>query len=517
MNYGFVIDSRKCIGCHACTVACKSENEVPLGVNRTWVKYVERGKFPDVRRYFTVMRCNHCEEPPCVYICPVEALQQRDDGIVDFDGRRCIGCKACAQACPYNSVYIDPDTQTTAKCNYCAHRMELSLKPACEVICPQEAIVSGDLDDLDSDISKLISTQQTSVRKAEKSTRPNVFYINGDGPSLNPLNIKTDGQYLWSEQSRGVGHFVNKRHAGNGRHKNGLASANKHTETYNVYDTPSKGVVWGWEVPAYIWTKAISSGVILALFLITSFFSVSFSEIVQWSVLGTSLVFLALTGLFLVKDLDRPDRFSSVMLRPQFKSWLVKGGYTISAYGLFLALWGASKLLNLSWLEPLALAGSAIIAVVIAVYTAFLFGSAKGRDFWQSPLLAFHMFVTSVVIGGAVMVIVLSVTGANSEALSLLKWGLVGGLIINLLSMVIEVFNEHPSKQAEETAKLITDGELKQQFWFGSLVLGHLLPVVLLLSFSNMAALMAAAVLILIGAWITEKIWVKAPQLISLS
>ena len=85
MNFGFIIDNRKCIGCHACTVACKAEHEVPVGVNRTWVKYIEKGTFPDTRRLFSVMRCNHCADAPCVEICPVTALYTRADGIVDFD------------------------------------------------------------------------------------------------------------------------------------------------------------------------------------------------------------------------------------------------------------------------------------------------------------------------------------------------------------------------------------------------------------------------------------------------
>ena len=90
MRYGFVIDHRKCIGCHACTVACKEENQVPLGAFRTWVKYVEKGAFPHTRRYFSVLRCNHCDEAPCVTICPTVALYRRPDGVVDFDG-------ACAE------------------------------------------------------------------------------------------------------------------------------------------------------------------------------------------------------------------------------------------------------------------------------------------------------------------------------------------------------------------------------------------------------------------------------------
>jgi Fe-S-cluster-containing dehydrogenase component len=147
MKYGFVIDNRKCIGCHACTVACKTENHVPLGVNRTWVKYVEKGTFPNTRRVFQVTRCNHCEKPPCVTICPVTAMYQRKDGIVDFNSERCIGCKACMQACPYDSIYIDPDEGTAAKCHFCAHRTEVGLEPACVVVCPEHAIIAGDLSD----------------------------------------------------------------------------------------------------------------------------------------------------------------------------------------------------------------------------------------------------------------------------------------------------------------------------------------------------------------------------------
>jgi len=178
-NFGFIIDNRRCIGCHACTVACKSEHEVAVGVNRTWVKYIEKGQFPESRRLFSVMRCNHCDDAPCVDICPVTALYTREDGIVDFDNRRCIGCKACMQACPYDALYIDPNTHTAAKCNYCAHRVDIGLEPACVNVCPTQAIISGDLDDPTSKIAKLKSREVVTVRKPEKATRPALFYIDG--------------------------------------------------------------------------------------------------------------------------------------------------------------------------------------------------------------------------------------------------------------------------------------------------------------------------------------------------
>ncbi|HSK59153.1 MAG TPA: 4Fe-4S dicluster domain-containing protein, partial [Actinomycetospora sp.] len=114
MRYGFAIDQRTCIGCHACTVACKTEHEIPVGQFRTWVKYVDQGTFPNSTRDFGVLRCNHCTDAPCVTICPTQALFKREDGIVDFDSDRCIGCKSCMQGCPYDAIYIDEGTHTAA-------------------------------------------------------------------------------------------------------------------------------------------------------------------------------------------------------------------------------------------------------------------------------------------------------------------------------------------------------------------------------------------------------------------
>jgi Fe-S-cluster-containing dehydrogenase component len=147
-------------------VACKTEHQVPLGSYRTWVKYVERGTFPHTRRFFTVLRCNHCAEAPCVPICPTTALIKRTDGIVDFDKDRCIGCKSCMQACPYDALYIDPNTNTAAKCNFCAHRVEVGLEPAYVIVCPERAIVAGDLDDARSEIARLVGLLSTVLTGA---------------------------------------------------------------------------------------------------------------------------------------------------------------------------------------------------------------------------------------------------------------------------------------------------------------------------------------------------------------
>src|ERR1044072_1811950 len=250
MRYCFVIDHRKCIGCHACTVACKSENEVPLGTFRTWVKYIEKGEYPDTRRFFSVMRCNHCDDAPCITICPVTALFRREDGIVDFNGDRCIGCKSCMQACPYDALSINPKPNTAEKCNYCPHRVEPRLEPACVIVCPVQAIVSGDMDDPVSKIHRLISSEQTQVRKPEAGTKPKLYYIEADQASLRPTEQTHANGYLWSEIQMDPA-VMNEQ---------ALADAEARART--TYDV-SHARPWGWKVSTYLWTKSISADEVL--------------------------------------------------------------------------------------------------------------------------------------------------------------------------------------------------------------------------------------------------------------
>ncbi len=362
MKYGFVIDNRKCIGCHACTTACKQEHDVPLGVFRTWVKQVEKGKFPYTRRVFSVMRCNHCTNAPCVEICPVEALYFRQDGIVDFDKNRCIGCRSCMQACPYDALYIDPESHTAAKCNYCAHRVDVGLEPACVNVCPEHAIISGDMDNPHSEIAMLLSQEQVTVRKPAKGTVPNLFYIDGDEWSLNPT-ATSRSNYAFSAQERGIGHYSEKlafdgdnlvtaalAATGNGyaasEVSNGKPVGTKSIdalmgqEARRYYDAPDKGILWGSEVWQYVWTKAIAAGAFLVPFLAWLFGKGDMLTANDWwASAGLSLLFLILTTALLVKDLDQPMRFVYVLLRPQWRSWLVKGGYALTLYGGLLTLW----------------------------------------------------------------------------------------------------------------------------------------------------------------------------------
>lgn len=193
MRLGFVVDLNNCIGCKACEVACKAENNVPVNSWRLRVKYVDQGEFPDVKRSFTPMRCNHCENAPCVRVCPVSALHTLPNGIVNVDKDRCIGCAACMMACPYGAIYMDPESHTADKCTYCAHRVEAGLEPACVVACPTEANIFGDLDEPKSKIAEHLATHRdVRVRKPEKGTKPKHFYTGGGDAGLDPMAAKRE-------------------------------------------------------------------------------------------------------------------------------------------------------------------------------------------------------------------------------------------------------------------------------------------------------------------------------------
>jgi len=431
VNYGFVIDNRTCIGCHACTVACKSEHDVPIGVNRTHVKYIEKGTYPDSTREFSVHRCNHCEDAPCTTICPTTALFTRSDGIVDFDDERCIGCKSCMHACPYDALYIDPNKGTAAKCNYCAHRIEHSYEPACVIVCPTESIVSGDLDDADSRIAQLVASQNTTVRKPESGAIPNVYYIETSEEMLDPAATDVTGIGMWTDQAFGVGHFAKyaesrldeadtssmivqlalekKAKQAAPRDQAIIRDVMKRladdSGAKRSYDQPSKGVLWGWEVSAYIWTKAIAAGTYLVATLLMLAGLVEMTDDLWWATLGIGIGFLAVTGLLLVIDLDRPERFLYVLLRPNWDSWLVKGAYVLAGYGAVLAASAAVLLLDLDrgLLTYFAYAGIPLAALT-GIYTAWLFQQAKGRSWAKDGLLPLKFMVETLVIGTAVFV-----------------------------------------------------------------------------------------------------------------
>ncbi len=196
-RYAMVIDLNTCVGCNACMAACAMENQTPVWKNkwRTYVHDKEIGVTEQVRRRFFPHLCNHCSNPPCLTVCPTGATQQRADGIVLIDPDLCMGCRACAMACPYDAryevTYADIDAgrdfygaeelqrqvPSMDKCSFCAHRVDKGMKPACVETCVGSARMFGDLDEPNDPVAQLVGSGVAQPLMTYLGTRPNVYYI----------------------------------------------------------------------------------------------------------------------------------------------------------------------------------------------------------------------------------------------------------------------------------------------------------------------------------------------------
>lgn len=175
-RYAMTCDQRLCVTCNACVIACKSENQVPEGAARCWTVQVERGAFPLLAVDTRSERCNHCENAPCVSACPTGASHYVEGGIVVVNQDKCVGCKACIIACPYEVRYLHPDGYVD-KCTFCVHRVTKGLDPACVSVCPTGALSFGDLDDPSSKVHQQLQSRKSEVLKPEEDTRPKLFFL----------------------------------------------------------------------------------------------------------------------------------------------------------------------------------------------------------------------------------------------------------------------------------------------------------------------------------------------------
>lgn len=191
VRYGMVIDLRKCVGCGACVAACISENRREQALKtleegsrkleefglRTYVTQHIIGTYPNVSVVYLHMICQHCTNAPCVHVCPTGASYKTESGIVLVNHEKCIGCEYCVQACPYGARFWDPYIRAIDKCTFCEHRLKEGLLPACVTTCPSNARIFGDLEDPESEVSKIIASKKAIRFKVEEGTEPNVYYI----------------------------------------------------------------------------------------------------------------------------------------------------------------------------------------------------------------------------------------------------------------------------------------------------------------------------------------------------
>ncbi len=496
-----VIDHDVCIGCHACSTACKSENAVPLSVNRTYVKYVDVGVFPNAHRAFQVTRCNQCDNPPCATACPTSAMYQRPDGIVDFDKSICIGCKACIAACPYDAIFINPEDHAAEKCNFCAHRLDIGLEPACVVVCPTEAILVGDMHDPTSRVSQIVQREPVSVRRPEKETAPKLFYTGATQVTLDPLAAQRPpgGLFMWSEQTSGGQHVV----SGHPDRPNNAAAA------MLSYDIPHQ-IPWDWRVSAYTWTKGIAAGsyLVAGLAVLLGFLEAT-HPLWQWVAPLAAMVFLAITGGLLIGDLEHPKRFYYIFTRPQWRSWLVKGAVIITAYAAVLTGHLICSLLGAYQIQLGLLLPGLPLAVMTAVYTAYLFAQAKGRDLWQSPLLPAHMAVQAMLAGAAVLLLSATFVAIPAAARSMLLGVLCLACGAHLAMVWGEVTLTHSTAHAGLAIEEMTRGRYAWYFRIG-----------LVLTFAGLLApwwMITSALAALAGLLLHEHAYVQAGQSVPLA
>jgi formate-dependent nitrite reductase membrane component NrfD len=368
--------------------------------------------------------------------------------------------------------------------------------------------VAGDLDDPLSRISQLVARETTSVRRPEQGTRPNVYYVGADDAALTPGVPAQPTSYMWSQV---VPADVSPESV---EMKGGAHGGNLRT----VYDV-SHPRPWGWRVGTYLWTKAIAAGALVVAALLLTL-GLPASPLLAVGAPLLALVFLALTGVLLIADLKRPDRFYFLFTKPNWTSWLVWGAWIILVYGLLATLWllfGAARL-------PVAMGligwTAAAFGLATAGYSAFLFGQAEGRDFWQSPLLLWHLLLGAVTAGAASLALLALVMGTSPATVGWLATLLAGAAGLAFVLSVVELYGPHPSADVAAAAHLLRGGAYAGRFWAGAGLLGAGLPLLLVAAYlaTGLGLLLAVgAFSALVGLWVYEDAWVRTGQAVAMS
>lgn len=382
MNWASVIDVNACIGCHACAEACRAEFAVPPGASRVHVKVVEQGTFPEVARAFQVNRCLQCADAPCVTICPTAALKRRSDGIVALDPDACVGCKACLAACPYDALFIHPETRTAEKCDLCAHRLDQGLEPACALACPTGAIRVGDLDVADSPIAREIAAGDLRTRRPELGTRPRLHYRGARSITLDPLAARPASLFATAEQPDPLPALPGK--------------------AVVVAGGPTR-LAWDVRASLLAWTQGLAAGVYLvpavgvALGLLPE-------DQALWRIVtpGIGLLYLAGVAGLVAWNVEHPRRLGLLLTRPQMSSWAARGAWLTLGLAAVLLLQLVSTLLRVPVGAYLLAPGLALGLAVPAV-SGLLLRQCRGRPLWRSLRGAARGIFAAVSAGGAML------------------------------------------------------------------------------------------------------------------
>jgi formate-dependent nitrite reductase membrane component NrfD len=278
-------------------------------------------------------------------------------------------------------------------------------------------------------------------------------------------------------------------------------------------------------VSAYLWTKSISAGAFFLTALGGSLGLVGHHWLFDSAAPQISLIFLLATLALLIADLKRPERFLSILLRPQWRSWLVIGGYILAAYGAVLTIWMFLPWFGLQVLEwPLRWLGGGL-AVMTAIYSAFLFRQARGRVFWHSPLVPLHLMVQALAAGAASLMFVAALNSMLSGAFMMeagfriVYYELMGALIAHGVLIAGELLMPEENVEKKRAARFITHGLFRKPFWLGAISAGIIVPLLALVSGAAEFEIVAGltSLLALAGIVVWEHMWVQAGQAVPLS
>jgi dimethyl sulfoxide reductase iron-sulfur subunit len=370
-QYAMVLNTHTCIGCLACTVACKVENGSPAGIWLAPVTGHEFGTFPDVRRAYLPLLCNHCADAPCLKACPTSAIRRREDGIVLIDQDRCCGSGACVIACPYGAIHYYGERQvpetpfdevklaahqegTAQKCTFCAPRLDRGLQPACVGVCPTGARIFGDLDDPQSPVAKAFAAADAI-------------------PLGSPVDTKANTRYL----TRGV------HHAGGTDGDVALA-----------YKPQNQ---WGPFHAVQFWLFGLAGGVIVASRLQTPFLTLADRRYDLGALLA--LAFLSAGGIILMAHLGRPFRFAKA-LRNWRSSWISRGAIADFAFLLLGALLLAAEPGTLPVIVGVA---AIVVGAIVATYPALAMGAMRSIPAWHLAGLPWKFLVEALLMGAGVV------------------------------------------------------------------------------------------------------------------
>jgi phenylacetyl-CoA:acceptor oxidoreductase subunit 1 len=390
-RWGMIVDLNRCVGCQTCTIACKHANDTPPGVQWRRVLDVEQGAFPDVQREFLVTGCQHCNDPPCVPVCPTGATRQRADGMVTMDYDLCIGCAYCAVACPYQARTIVHDrdwfygTETlqektvdhpermgvVQKCTFCVERVDEGLEagfvpgidleytPACSASCIASAIHFGDFNDPDSNVSMLLAENAAFQMHAQLGTDPQIKYLY-ETPAVPGREAEPDEE--------------------------AMADPNNPL-------TGERQAFWDFRAAMNFILGGMGSG--LAVLATLLYFGGGVTQSVLLDLFAAAGVFMAVGLFFVFMEIGRKQRFLYVLLRPQ-SSWMTRETYCVAVFYPSLAA-------DWLWSQPWLHAVIAAAALGFLICQARILYAGKGIPAWRAPLIPWLLLFSGFLEGAGLL------------------------------------------------------------------------------------------------------------------